>query len=128
MKGSSGCALSASRKASSVMRSPPMILDYRRSITTRTSWRRLASSTGKLRLRRVTIVTLGLHELAVGTALHDAAAVEDDDAVALAERTEAMSDHQRSATFHCLLHRGQNLVFRVRVDCCRRIVEQENGR
>src|SRR5258705_13869640 len=85
------------------------------------------SRPGKLRLRRVAIVTVGFHQLGVRAALGDAALVEHDHAVALTERAQAMSDYEVRTTLHRLVHRRQDFMLGVWVDGGSRIVEQQNG-
>ena len=54
--------------------------------------------------------------------------LEDDHAVALPERAQAVGDDERRAALHGLLHRGENFVLGVRIDRGGRIVEQQNRR
>jgi hypothetical protein len=74
------------------------------------------------------VVPLGFHQIGVRAELGDAAVIHDDNMVALPQRAKAVSDNQRCAALHGLLHRCKDFMLGVRVDCSRGIVEKQNGR
>src|SRR5262245_58045882 len=73
-------------------------------------------------------MAFGFHQVGMCAELGDAASVENDDVVALAQGAEAMRDHQRRAALHGSLHGRENLVLSVRVDRSCRIVQEQDRR
>jgi hypothetical protein len=78
--------------------------------------------------REVVVETLPGQQLVVRAVLDEPSAVEDQDAVGVADRREAVSDHERGAAVEELVHRLLDRAFGLAVERARGLVEEQDRR
>src|SRR5436189_228976 len=81
-----------------------------------------------LRIGKLAVKPAASHELVVRSLLDDAAVVQNDDEVGVADRREPVRDHEGGTCLHHLLERIEDDPFCLRVDRRGRLVEDENRR
>src|SRR5690606_29352697 len=70
----------------------------------------------------------GLQQAFVGAVLHDAAAVDDEDPVGVADGAEPVGDDEAGPPLHQPLQRLLDEAFALDIECARRLIENQDPR
>lgn len=82
----------------------------------------------KLLVVEIGVVAIQSQKFLMGAEFDDAAAVQNRDAIGVADRRNTMRDKDGGAALHHLAKMVQDLVFSLRVHAGERVIEHENAR
>ena len=87
---------------------------------------RLERKAANLFLEQTSIRSATAQQFGVGAGFYDIAAVKHDYQIGVYRTAQAMGDQKNRSPFHQALHRFMDQVFRFRIDCRGRFVEDYN--